>query len=122
DAGETGGGEDVAFGNGLRFDQFQGFSPQPDFTRSRRFTAQQWLVGNIDHAGLPARVQVSEFLFQINFFQSWITLRICSAAFSLGFTNLGVNHGKVPSKSGVTKICPSQSGPEPMPIVGTGMA
>ena len=44
---------------------------------------------------------------------------ISAAQFALGFTKRGVNHGKLPIKSCVTRICPSQSGPLPMPMVGT---
>ena len=43
---------------------------------------------------------------------------ISAAQFARGFTKSGVNHGKLPVRSGVTKICPSQSGPLPMPMVG----
>ena len=54
-------------------------------------------------------------------FHSLTTARICSAAFSLGFTCLRLNQGNMPSKSGVTRICPSQSGPAPIPMVGIGI-
>src|SRR5947207_10315489 len=44
--------------------------------------------------------------------------RISSATRASGETNFGVNHGKSPIKSCVTRICPSQCLPEPIPMVG----
>ena len=45
-----------------------------------------------------------------------------AAQFARCLTKRGVNHGELPVRSGVTKICPSQSGPLPMPMVSTVMA
>src|SRR5262249_37376432 len=48
--------------------------------------------------------------------------RISSATRASGDTNFGVNQGNNPIKSWVTRICPSQCSPEPMPIVGIPIA
>src|SRR6266576_4318330 len=48
--------------------------------------------------------------------------RISSATRASGDTNFGVNHGNNPIKSCVTRICPSQCLPEPIPIVGMSIA
>jgi len=47
---------------------------------------------------------------------------ISAAQSARGFTKRGGSHGNNPIKSCVTKICPSQSGPLPMPMVSTVMA
>src|SRR5205823_9616734 len=49
-------------------------------------------------------------------------LRISSATRASGETNFGVNHGKNPIKSCVTRIWPSQYSPDPIPIVGMPIA
>ena len=54
------------------------------------------------------------------FFHAATADLISAAQFACGFTNRGVNHGNAPIKSGVTRICPSQSGPLPMPMVRNG--
>ena len=54
-------------------------------------------------------------------FQSATAALMWAEQSALRFTKRGVNHGKVPIKSFVTRICPSQSDPLPMPMVGTAM-
>src|SRR5207247_8347400 len=124
-------------------DQLQCRFPQPNLASSDRFAPLQGLGGNINHAGLPARIDMRQLFHSKRFresavpfrslpafptlsliesFQSRIAARICSATASLGFTNFGVNHGNVPTKSFVTRICPSHWGPEPIPMVGIGIA
>ena len=44
---------------------------------------------------------------------------IVAERFAYGFTNDGTKRSNRPSMSWLTRICPSQSGPAPMPIVGT---
>ena len=55
-------------------------------------------------------------------FQAVTADLISAAQFAFGFTKRGVNQGNAPIKSCVTKICPSQSGPLPMPMVGIEIA
>ena len=54
------------------------------------------------------------------FFHAATADLISAAQFARGFTKRGVNHGNIPIKSYVTKICPSQPSPLPMPMVGMG--
>src|SRR5439155_23724838 len=78
--------------------------------------------GHVHHAGVSLAVDVGQFFHELKTerVQSSMTARISSAALSLGLTCLRLNQGSIPSKSGVTRIWPSQSLPDPMPIVGTG--
>jgi hypothetical protein len=67
----------------------------------------------------PPRQKVAAPVCVKEFFQAVTAALISPAQFARGLTKRGVNHGNVPIKSCVTKICPSQSGPLPLPIVGT---
>src|SRR5205823_13409036 len=66
------------------------------------------LAPELDNA-LPLRVRSIKAL---------AARRISSATRASGETNFGVNQGNKPIKSWVTKICPSQCSPDPIPMVG----
>src|SRR6185312_9394775 len=109
----------------VALNQFQRRLLQSDFSARDGFAQHYRLAGDIHHAGIAAFVDVGQFAHNVfcagvstDCFHSRAAVRICSATFNFGFTNFGVNHGKAPIKSGVTRICPSQSGPEPIPMVG----
>src|SRR5689334_137298 len=89
--------------------------------QSTEYTPLKWGVNEIGAAHFHEGATFATTPFSTPSFQSPTTARICSAALSLGFTCLRLYHGNIPSKSGVTRICPSQSGPAPIPIVGIGI-
>src|SRR5215468_10161115 len=116
--------QDISFGDGPALYETEGRFLQTDFSARHCFPEHDRFGRNVHHGGFPSGVDVGkpfhadEVFGVTESFHSFTTARICSAALSLGLTCFRLYQGNMPSKSGVTRICPSQSGPDPIPIVG----
>src|ERR1043165_528370 len=60
DSGKARGGEDVAFGDVVALDFFDGFGLEADFAASDGFALLDGLRGNVNHGDVALFVEVSE--------------------------------------------------------------
>jgi hypothetical protein len=58
DAGEAGGGKDVAFGDGLRLDEVHRGFLKANLTASDRLATQDGFAGDVNHAGFTTGIDV----------------------------------------------------------------
>src|SRR5580658_3568864 len=121
--GHARGGEDISLGHCIIHDGRDSGRLQKNGPPRHRLAAGGRFGGDIHHFDLSARIQMGKSLhgragWTTLSFHSTTAARICSDKCQFFFTCLGMNSGEMPSKSVVTRISPSQWGPDPMPMVG----
>src|SRR5215472_8346818 len=114
--------QDISFGDFLRLDQLHSGLLETNFSPRHGLAHHYRFMRDIDHVGFAARIEVCKpDHFVSPFFHDLTAVRICSAAFNFGLTCFKLNQGDKPNKSWMTSIWPSQSGPDPIPMVGIVM-